>query len=534
MTIKSQLNTERRETQYEILITSIDEAASLISPAWPLQTAISVNPFTDATHLPIEQALWEFDRARQGTLFPEHLKVVRSTNAHLIKWIAPYVDQGQSVIGMPDRHLGFYTCWKGLAPHDKALASFNAIPDEPREAILRALEFYEIKQKDWTGFLQFHLVQLPGWSGCAKWHGLQNESGLNLVEFLAVRLTIATLLTSEEFSNEWKRSSSPLLGEIEKAEAPFRKTLEQQLSSIQSAMQTDEKATFQWVFCIDVRSEPMRRKIEALPSHETFGFAGFFNVPIQLRSPCGDETCHSAPVILDSEHEVAMQLGSDDSQKVAKRVSFFKASRKLYKTVKSSFLAPFVLAEAMGPFAGAAMCLQTLKPGALKKMSGRLKGDTSSIPVLDTSDIDFETRITWARGALMGMGLTRHFAEAVMICGHAATTTNNPHQSALQCGACGGNPGGANAQVLCATLNDPAIRTELVKFEIHIPESTWFIPAEHNTTTDTINLLTPTPQSFLQSQLLEQIRELCDKNPRRICERSCPVNKPGLFMPTLR
>ena len=32
----------------------------------------------------------------------------------------------------------------------------------------------------------------------------------------------------------------------------------------------------------------------------------------------------------------------------------------------------------------------------------------------------------------------------------------------------------------------------------------------------------------------ELIRELCDKNLRRICERSCPVNKPTLFMPTLR
>ena len=30
------------------------------------------------------------------------------------------------------------------------------------------------------------------------------------------------------------------------------------------------------------------------------------------------------------------------------------------------------------------------------------------------------------------------------------------------------------------------------------------------------------------------IRELCDNNPRRICERSCPVNKPGLLMSTLR
>jgi hypothetical protein len=43
-----------------------------------------------------------------------------------------------------------------------------------------------------------------------------------------------------------------------------------------------------------------------------------------------------------------------------------------------------------------------------------------------------------------------------------------------------------NVRVLTSLLNDPAIRTELQKTDIHIPEQTRFIAGLHNTTTDEI------------------------------------------------
>ncbi|MBX3304615.1 MAG: DUF2309 domain-containing protein [Nitrospira sp.] len=90
--------------------------------------------------------------------------------------------------------------------------------------------------------------------------------------------------------------------------------------------------------------------------------------------------------------------------------------------------------------------------------------------------------------ALRVMSLTKAFARLVLLCGHASTTENNPYASAYHCGACGGNPGGPNARVLAALANKPKVRQELRNQGIEIPEDTWFIAGEHNTTTDQVTL----------------------------------------------
>jgi uncharacterized protein YbcC (UPF0753/DUF2309 family) len=87
---------------------------------------------------------------------------------------------------------------------------------------------------------------------------------------------------------------------------------------------------------------------------------------------------------------------------------------------------------------------------------------------------------------LRSIGLVNHFAPLIYIIGHGASSTNNPHYAAYDCGACSGRAGSVNARVFCAMANHAVVRTLLAKNGIVIPEATRFVGALHDTTRDEI------------------------------------------------
>ncbi len=99
-----------------------------------------------------------------------------------------------------------------------------------------------------------------------------------------------------------------------------------------------------------------------------------------------------------------------------------------------------------------------------------------------------EEQVQYVHTALTMIGLTRVFSRFVLVVGHAQSTSNNPYESALDCGACGGGPGLVNARVLAQMANKAQVRQRLRERGIDIPDDTWFVPACHTTTTDEVEL----------------------------------------------
>ncbi|WP_226021456.1 DUF2309 domain-containing protein [Halomicrobium salinisoli] len=458
----------------------------------------------------------------------------------LSKWLAAFLDQGQAEWAMPDREAGFYAAWRELAPHDGDVPDCQRASDLPEtatEALESALD--GLPEDRWEDVFEHHLAALPGWTGLVKqredadadpW---QDECPVSLREYLAVRLTLADLLGAPiepaETPGDVDDADEAPLEEVWLSawEKSYRDRLVGGLDDDveeSSAGSDGSRPAAQLVFCIDTRSEIIRRHIEAAGPYDTHGYAGFFGVPMRYEGYDSDVAVDACPPIVDPEHRVHDRPAEDcrgDASAYDGWRHLVSAGRKHLKSLKTNVAAAFTFVEGAGSAYGAAMAGRTLLPAAVHDLTDAVDERTPDPHEFCAPTVDSETRPEGESRTGTGSAATRdheahadgglptgmtleekasyaeaafdlmgweEFARLVVFTGHASETTNNPFDASLDCGACAGNPGGPSARVLAEICNDPEVRSVLRDRGHDIPQDTVFLAGEHNTTTDEITL----------------------------------------------
>ena len=496
---------------------ALASARQVLPPAWA--EAAAVVEMTDLTQwLQGGQPAPTFDAAVPALLSAADLfqqpsggSWLETVTAEIGKWCAAYCDAGQAAWPMPWRHLPLFAAWREAAAVDAnpellGLSGFRDLvrnlPEDSDAAMGQLLDELDVPIHAVADYLHRLLLGLSGWSAHLQYlarEGSAPES--TLTGLLAIRLAFEVALLRCHGATDFRArlaqqpesetSSAPprdlLLGLIwqQALEVSFRRRV---LAGLQLAprdtAKVSERPAVQAVFCIDVRSEPLRRALEAQsPELETRGFAGFFGLPIEFVPFGGQQGKAQCPVLLKPQHQVRERLSDATPDEEARALNRLDLSRRLgqsWDAFKSAPVSSFSFVEAAG--LGYAWRLVRDSFGLLRQKPGCCDAH----PELSMA---FDEQVALARGALKNMGLTRRFARLILLCGHGASTVNNPYGSSLDCGACGGHAGDANARTAASLLNTPAVRTALAeRHGVHIPADTVFLAGLHDTTTDEVRL----------------------------------------------
>ncbi|ANN57208.1 hypothetical protein A9174_10850 [Mesorhizobium loti NZP2037] len=448
-------------------------------------------------------------------------------NDRIGHWAAGYFDQGQALWAGPQAR-GAYEAWRVLATHDliPEIAGLNGFARSVAEgapsaqgALVEAVARLGLTGPALESYFHRLLASLGGWSQFARYRLWQAELGgttdAALFDLLAIRAfwDIALLRHyGAALTSQWQATVaayaepvSPTPEDIvdailqEAVERAAQGRLKDLLGSPRKALQQHAPPALQLAFCIDVRSEVFRRALESLdPGIQTFGFAGFFGMGIGHRRYASDVTEARLPVLLKPAVFTCTGEPTPATEKAARAARIRARATRAWGRFKQAAISSFAFVEAAGP-----LYIGKLLRDGLGLAASPKPDDNAPRPA---EMLDLDTRLSMAEAVLKAMSFTHGFARLVLLAGHGANVVNNPHASALHCGACGGYSGEVNARLLASLLNDAEVRKGLAARGIAIPDHTLFLGALHDTTTDKVTIYAADHPSFGHAQDLDRAK----------------------------
>ena len=372
-------------------------------------------------------------------------------------------------------------------------------------------------------FLVFQLAQVLGWAP-QELHQLGEGGWATLVDevemFTAIdRRRVLHLAYEHNFT---------------------RQTLDALALHARGALPRSAAPRFQAIFCIDEREESMRRHLEELaPDVVTFSIAGFYFLDMYYR---GAEDAHFVPLcpaVMRPRHWVVehplARAGAAHQRRARARWALGTAWHLVHVGSRTPGLGA-LLSAAVGVLASAPLISRTLFPrltARLRKAFGRAvlaapptrlqleRRDPTPGPEDGQVGYTLDEMTAIAERVLRDTGLTSGFARLVFTFGHGSTSLNNPHESAHDCGACGGARGGPNARAIAQILNDPRVRERLRERGLGVPPETVFVGGKHNTSSEAVTFfdLDLLPESHRQE--FEAARALIEEAANRNAHERC-------------
>ncbi|CAG9297078.1 DUF2309 domain-containing protein [Celerinatantimonas diazotrophica] len=421
--------------------------------------------------------------------------------------------------GQNGEHL--YQSWLEVVTRDKGIKTllgvdllndFRAMPTTMMQLFSELEQFWQPIWNDHDGaeaYMRGCLHQLSGWAGWQSW--LDWQAGLKQQQ-LRIPHTLgllAILLAWDRVLMRWLQQNHPQIASqlsqmlhhqatrinslYEQAEQQlqplwvWQRALELSvqmpwINQIKQATPAPEQSRpeVQAVFCIDVRSEPMRRALEAQGSEiETLGFAGFFGIPIAYQTHDGSITRPQLPGLMAPSLVAKQTRLQPDRWVRLTQLGWQSSLEKPYSNL--GMIEASGLLKLVSLFKRAVLQQGSKNPvnkDARPNEKWELKRDEQPLSVTEKAEL--------AAGIIKAMGIKARLANVVLLTGHGSQTCNNHTASSLDCGACGGQTGEVNVKVLASLLNDPAVRKQMPQFDVTVPNDTQFYAAMHNTTIDEI------------------------------------------------
>lgn len=483
---------------------------------------------------------------------------------------ASYFDT-QQADWQPRREAGLYAFWRDTLSQDHGIGTLMGLPELGRllgalpatrqDAERWVLQRLGLPEDVWPDYLEAVLLSVNGWASWCAYLGWQarlaGETDAHLRDLLAIRLAWGVILlesrddavTRRAFAAmqaAWRRAPA-LLAHANEAlladevwqlalEAGYQRDLARRLVMAAPAdpAREEDAVEVQAVFCIDVRSEPLRRALEAVwPGVQTIGFAGFFGLPIAYTPLATPARRPQLPGLLAPAIEVTDRVEAapgaaaahdlDDAARQARQRRFAWSESWLAASRWPG--AAFSYVEAAGvSYLG--KLVGWLSPSARPRTRDDLAGLPTRYRALcrpTLAGLDLADKVALAARVLHAMGLDRRFAALVLLAGHGSQSANNAHAAALDCGACCGQSGEVNARALARMLNDAAVRAGLRAQGIAIPERTVFLAALHNTVTDEVEAfdldLLPAHARARWERLRAALAHACDRVRRERAPR---------------